>query len=136
MQNKEFDRAYTLAQDFADKFKHELTAHFLLAKTAFRLKKFAHATKAARSAFNLASTKQDMLTCAVVLSASYYLQGQKDEAYKVLSKVGAGSNSTDVERLMFVYASSVQDEQAAVQHLDRLYKLNRRMAEEFIQRFF
>lgn len=135
VQNQEFERAYALAQDFIGKFQKEVTAYFLLSKVAFRLKKFPEATQAARTAFNLATTKQDMISCAVVLSAGYYMQGNNDDAYKVLHQVGGDGNS-DVERLMFLFALSVQNEAEAVQHLDRLYQINRRMAEDFIQRFF
>ena len=135
MENGQSERAYALAQDFADKFKQELAAHFLLAKTAFRLKKFSEAVAAARTAFNLATSKQDMVTCALVLSASYYVQGEIDEAYKVLHKVG-GEGDSDVEKLMFIYASSVKEAAEATQHLDRLYQINPRLADRFIQRFF
>lgn len=135
VQNQEFNRAYALAQDFADKFKNELTAHFLLAKIAFRLQKFPEAIAAGRNAFNLAANKQDMLLCAVVLSAGYYMQGNTTEAYHVLNQVG-GETNPDAHRLMFVYACTVKDPQKAMESLDRLYQINPRAADEFIRQFF
>lgn len=135
VQNQEFERAYELSRDFTVKFPNELTSHFLLAKTAFRLKKFADAIAAGRKAFNLASTKEDMLASAVVLSSSYFMSGARVEAYKVLRSID-GEGNTDAERLMFIYALSVQNAAEATEHLDRLYKINRRAAEEFMKMFF
>ena len=133
--NKEFDRAYILAQDFSSKFKGELIAHFLMAKAAFRLKKFYEASIAARKAFALANNKQDMIICAIILAASYYVLGDRIQAYQVLNKFKSDENP-DIEKLMLIFVLSAQNEGEAMQHIEKLYSVNRRLAEDFIQRFF
>ncbi len=131
--NRDYQKAYDLSREFVERFSAEMLAHFLLMKSAFWIKKFDEAIKEGRAAFNL-SQGEDMLTCAVILSSSYYLNGNQEECYKLLSKMKADGNP-DVEKLMFIYALAVKNEQEAMQHIDKLYKINRRLAEEFIMKF-
>ncbi|MBI5227773.1 hypothetical protein HY988_04260 [Candidatus Micrarchaeota archaeon] len=135
LMGKEYSNAYHLAQEFSQKYSDDLSSHFLLAKTAFHMRKYDEAITRARSAFNMASTKNDMLACAVLLSSSYFMEGHKDEAYKVLRQVD-GKNDLDAERLMFIYAVTQKNKAEAITYLDQLYKKNPHAAGEFVQLFF
>ncbi len=136
MENQDYESAYNLGVEFSNKFKDELTAYFLMAKAAFRMKKFADAAKAARTAFNLATTNKDMLTCAILLSASYYMQGDKINAYKILNQVLGKEQNNDAERFMFIYSLGIQNNDEAAEHLERLYQSNKLAAREFMKLFF
>ncbi|MBS3067104.1 hypothetical protein J4450_00255 [Candidatus Micrarchaeota archaeon] len=131
--NRDYQKAYELSKEFVERFSTEMIAHFLLMKSAFWLKNFDEAIKEGREAFNL-SHGEDMLTCAIILSSAYYLNGNQEECYKLLGKMKTEGNP-DVEKLMFIYSLAANNEQEAMTHIDKLYKINRRLAEEFIMKF-
>ncbi len=135
LMGKEYSNAYALAFEYTQKYSDDLSSHFLLAKAAFHLQKYDEAISLSRKAFNMATDKNDMLSCAVLLSSSYFMLGQKDEAYKVLQQVD-GKNDLDAERLMFIYAVTQKNRSEAIGYLDSLYKKNQKAAEEFVQLFF
>ncbi|MDO8553622.1 MAG: CDC27 family protein [Candidatus Micrarchaeota archaeon] len=135
LNNKNYESAYDLAKEFSERFGQELTSHFLLSKSAFWMKKYPEAIVAGRKAFNMAHAKEDMILCGIILSTAYYMQGDVKNSQEVLEAVNRDGN-TDVEKLMFICALAVQDEKAAMEHVNRLYKINRRMAEDFVMKFF
>lgn len=102
-------------------------------KSAFWLKKFDEAIKEGREAFNL-SHGESMLTCAIILSSAYYLKGDYENCHKVLDTIKAEGNA-DLEKLMFIYSLAVENEKEAMKHIDKLYRINRRLAEEFVMKF-
>ena len=131
--NREYQKSYDLSKEFVERFKDEMIAHFLLMKSAFWLKRFDEAITEGRIAFNLA-TGEDMLTCAIILSSAYYLKGDSENCYKLLDRIKADGNP-DVEKLMFIYSLAVKDEKKAMEHINKLYAINRRLAEDFILKF-
>jgi len=131
--NRDYQKAYDLSKEFVERFSEEMLSHFLLMKSAFWLKNLDEAIKEGRIAFNL-SHGEDMVTCAVILSSAYYLNGNSKECYDLLNKMRSEGNP-DVEKLMFVYSLAVNNEKEAMVHIDKLYKINRRLAEEFVMKF-
>lgn len=128
-----YEKAYVLSREFAERFKEEVTAHFLLMKSAFWMNKFEEAIASGIVAFNL-SHGNDMLTCGVLLSSAYYLKGDIEQCQTLLGKLKAEGN-TDVQRLMIITALALQDEKEAEKQINQLYHINRRVAEEFVQKF-
>jgi len=130
LKNKEYAKAYSLSKEFVECFNSEMVAHFLLMKSAFWLKKFDEAIKEGRKAFNL-SHGDDLLTCAIIISNAYYLNGNPNEAYNLLVKIQSEGNA-EVEKLLFLYSIALNNNKEAIRHIDNLYKLNRKLAKEFI----
>ena len=135
LNSKEYENAYNLAKEFAERFGQDLTSHFLLSKSAFWLNKYPEAVVAGRKAFNMAHANEDMLLSGIILSTAYYMLGDIKNCHEVLEAVNKDGN-TDVEKLMFICALAAKDESAAMEHINKLYKINRRMAEDFVMRFF
>lgn len=135
LNNKDYENAYAISKEFASKFSNELTAHFLLAKSAFWAKRFDEAVVAGRNAFNLASGQTDMITCAVLLSTAYYMLGDYGHCYELLNELDA-TNNADVEKLMFLLALAANNEKEAAKRVANLYSINRRVAEDFVMKFF
>ncbi len=77
---------------------------------------------------------EDMIICSIILSSAYYLNGNNEECYDLLNKMQIDGNP-DADRLMFIYSLAINDKQKAMEHIDKLYKINRRLAEEFIMKF-
>ncbi len=132
---KDYQKAYELSKEFAERFKADLIPHFLLAKSAFWMKNYGEATIAARKAFNMAHNKDDIIMCAIILSTAYYLNGDNKNCREVLQAIKEDHN-VDVQKLMLTYALVANDPNAAAKHIDRLYKINRRLAEDFMMKFF
>lgn len=130
---KDYQKAYDLAREFVERFGQDMMPHFLLMKSAFWLKRFEEAIREGRMAFNMA-TSEDLTTCGVILSTAYYLNGNNQECYELLERLKTDGNA-DAEKLMFIYSLAVKDEQAAMEHINKLYRINRRVAEEFIMKF-
>ncbi len=133
LNNREYEKAYLLSKEFSEKFKDEMTPYFLLMKSAFRMKKFDEAIIAGRHAFNK-SEGQDTVICAVILSSAYYLNGDNKQCYDLLAKMKL-NGSSDIEKLMFIYSLTAKDEKEAMAHIDNLYRINPRLAEDFIMKF-
>jgi len=131
--NTQYQQAYELSKQFVEKFGQDMISHFLLMKSAFWLKKFDEAIKEGRIAFNLAHDK-DMVICAIVLSSAYYLKGEYEKAYELLNDITTKDNE-DVEKLLFIYSLAINNEKAAMQHIEKLYNINRRLAEDLVLKF-
>ncbi len=130
-QNNQYQNALDTARDFIINFPKESSAHYLLARSAFLLKKYDEAKKEARLAFNLANGKKDMVFCATLLSASYFALGDKENAYDILSPY-SGESGTEIERLMFLFSSAMDKVEEASEHLDKLFALDSKAAQELI----
>lgn len=131
--NRDYQKAYELSKEYVERFGEDVVSHFLLMKSAFWLRKLDEAITEGRKAFNL-SHGEDMVVCAIILSSAYYLKGDHEGCYEVLNSARTDGNA-DVEKMMFIYSLAANNEKEAMRHIDRLYKINRRLAEEFVMKF-
>lgn len=134
IQNSDYQNAYDTSKDFVTVFSNEVSARYLLARSAFLLGKYPDAKNEARLAFNMADGKKDLIFCATLLSACYFALGQKEEAYDILSPYSTESG-TEIERLMFIFSSAMDKIEEASEHLQRLFALDGKAAQELIDSF-
>ncbi len=130
----DYPKAYALSKEMAGAFPREMISHFLLAKCSLRMGKNDEALKEARLSFNLSSDRKDLLASALVMATAFYMLGRYREGSDLLSQFESDGNE-DVERLDVIFAAAMGDENAAEKHVRILMKLNRKAAEEMIERF-
>ncbi len=136
--NKDFSNAYNLAKQFNEKKPDDLISNFLLAKSLFYLNKYDDALNVGRKAFNI-SQGQDLVTTGILLGSIYYMKGDYVGGYKILRSLESDKNikiNGEVEELMTILSLALNNPEQAMRHIDQLYQLNSKYAEEFILRFF
>jgi cytochrome c-type biogenesis protein CcmH/NrfG len=131
---EEYSRAYDLSKEMVEKFPNELIAHFLLAKSSFWLENYQEAAGEGQKAFNKAETKEDMMICAVFISSAQFMLGKYDAGYKLLRLFEKDKNE-DVERMLFIFSTAMEDKAAASHHANELMKINKKAALKLIERF-
>jgi len=135
IRNKDYERAYSFAKEFAERFPDEMVAHYLLSASAFWAKKYEEAALEGRKAFNKASDYEDMLPCAIVTASSYYELKQYDKGFEFLQTVEKTKTNENLEKLMVLFSLARNDAKEAAAHLNELYKLNQEAAEELALRY-
>ncbi|MBI5227364.1 CDC27 family protein [Candidatus Micrarchaeota archaeon] len=134
LQNTDYQNAFATSKDYVTVFPKEPSAHYLLARSLFLLQKYAEAKNEARLAFNMADGKKDLVFCATLLSACYFALGQKQQAYDLLSPYSTESG-TEIEKLMFLFSSAMDKVEEASEHLERLFVLDAKAAQELVDNF-
>ncbi len=129
-----YQDAYGLALEMTKSFPGEMISHFLLAKSSLRLGRYEEALKEGLIAFNMSSGRKDLLASSLVLATAYFMLGRFQDGAKLLSQFES-DGSEDVEKLDVIFAAAMGDEKAAEKHVRMLMKLNKKAAEEMIERF-
>lgn len=132
--NHDYASAYALGREFAAKFPDEMIAHFLLAKAAFWTGNYQESALAARKAFNMAKTPGDMLPCAILASTAYHEMGEYAKGYEILKAMERVQSSEELEQMLFIFSLAVKDEKEAMKHMDELRRLNKKAADDFMER--
>ena len=134
LSNQDYASAYSLCREFAGKFPDDMMAHFLFSKAAFWAADYRESASAARKAFNLAKTPEDMLPCAVLASTAYHELGEYLKGYEILKAMERIKSSEEVEKLLFIFSVDLREGREALSHMDELRRLNRKAAEEFMMK--
>ena len=128
-QQGDYQKAYALSREFAEKHPELMEPHFLLAKSAFWLNNFQTARDEAKQAFKLSEGEEQIAVSGILLACAYYRLKEYQEGMKILrvlkSRAGTGEN---LMKLKFIFALALQDEPAAMRHLDQLYEINKKEA--------
>ena len=135
LKNQEYGKAYDLGKTFVQAFPDDVVAHFLLAESAFWSGKYEEAAFEGSKAFNKSSNDEDMLACAIITSSAYYELGKYAEGYKLLKMVEPRKKSEELEKLLFIFSLEMNDDKEAMKHVDDLFKLNKKAAEELIVKY-
>ncbi|MFH0884204.1 MAG: CDC27 family protein [Candidatus Micrarchaeota archaeon] len=135
LSQNDFQKAYELSREYTTNFEKEMISHFLFAKASFALEKYQEAALSARTAFNLSANEDDMLTCAVLASTAYFKLKDYQGGLELLRQMEKIKVSEELEELLFVFSLAMKEESEAVKHLDTLYGLNRKTAENLLIRF-
>ena len=134
-----FGEAFALGKEGSAKFSKNVLVHFLYAKAAFGLRNFDLSAKECRIAVNLASTKEDIVFCAVFEASALYELGKFNEGFERLCTVEHLQKNADVnanvEKLLFIFSLAKNDLNTAMNHLDLLAVLNPAMADELTLKF-
>jgi hypothetical protein len=132
IRNNEFAEAYALSGEFASRFPEEMRAHYYLAKSAFGLKRFDVVETEGRKAFNLAHTKQDIVSCASLLCTAYFELKEYKRGYDLLSQINCPEIQAEAESLLFMFSIAMGDESAAAKHFSILVRSDKDKAGELI----
>ncbi|MFH2106080.1 MAG: hypothetical protein ABII22_02380 [Candidatus Micrarchaeota archaeon] len=132
LNKRDFAKAFSLAQEFTQKFPDGLISHFFLAKSAFYLKDYGVAESEARKAFNL-SNKADLVSTGILLSSILYAKNKLKEGYGVLESVqGCVANVKEVQELMAIFSLALNNPERAAMHMGKLLDINKTYADDFI----
>jgi Flp pilus assembly protein TadD len=115
-------------------FPEEMISHFLLAKCSLRLDMFEEALQQAMRAFNMSSDRKDLIAAGLPVASADFMPGRFDEGMRVLRGFEDDKNE-DVERLEVILAAAMGDGESAARHARDLMKLNKKAAEDLIERF-
>ncbi len=135
IQNSKFNDAFTLAQQFVQRFPDEMMSHFLLAKSAFWINEFDITKSEARKAFNLAKLPDDMLPCAILAATAYHQLKEYEKGFDLLKQMEAIKTDEELEKLLFLFSLALKDQTEAMKHIDLLFKINSKAAEDLIVRY-
>jgi hypothetical protein len=125
--------AYELSLEFVKKFPDEMMSHFLAAKSAFWLGKYAETAGEGRLAFNLAAQARERAACAIMAASGYYEMGEYRKGYELLMEIEReGTAGEELEGLLFIFSIAIKDDREALRHVDMLRKLNKKAAENLI----
>jgi len=128
-QQGDYQKAYSLSEGFVQKYPEDMLSHFLLAKAAFWINDFETAKKEGLLAFNLAEGHDELAVTGILLSCTYYRLKDYQKGMDLLrvlkSKLQTREN---IMKLKFIFALALQDEPAAMRHLDVLYEINKNEA--------
>jgi Flp pilus assembly protein TadD len=130
----DYGKAYALAQEMAAVFPQEMVSHFLLAKCSLRLGKNDVALSQAMKAFNMSSDRKDLLAAGLLAASADFMLSRFDDGLRMLRNFEEDENE-DIERLEVIFAAAMGDEESAARHVRDLMKLNKKAAEDLIERF-
>jgi len=135
IKNDNYPSAYSLSAEFAQKFQDEMMAHFLLAKSAYWLGKYSETAIEARKAFNLSKNPDDSLACAILASTGYYEMKEYTKGHEILRLMEKTQKSEELETMLFIFSLALKDATEAAEHMEELYKLNDKTAQDIIAKF-
>ena len=130
----DYEKAHSLAQDMVNSFPNEMISHFLLAKCSLRIGKYEEALQQALRAFNMSSDRKDLLAAGLLAASADFMLNRFDEGVRMLLNFEEDNNE-DIERLEVIFSAAMGDEESAAKHVRALMKLNKKAAEELIERF-
>lgn len=134
LKNRDYPQAYSLSKDFISRFPEVLSAHIFLANAAFELGKYEEARDEARKAFNIATSPDDMMACALLASAAYYRLKEYAKGYEILSVMEGKKKTEDLEELLVLFSLMLDDPSAAAKHSEELFKISSQAARELLER--
>jgi tetratricopeptide (TPR) repeat protein len=130
----DFGKAYELAQVFVKRFPGEMLAHFLLARAAFGILRYEEAKSEARKAFNMSKTYDDMLATALLASTAHLELKEYAQGYGLLKEMEKRGDSAELQTALAVFSLAQRDAKELISHLDRLHRLNEKLALEMAMR--
>ena len=131
----EFEKAYELSKTFLEKFPDEMMAHFFLAKSAFWLKKYNESVKEARKALNMSDNKSAMVLAGVLAASAHYQLGEYKKGYQTLKALSETADSDSIQEGLFIFSIAMNDKKKATWHLDRIFAMNKKMAQQLLLRY-
>jgi hypothetical protein len=135
LSNGSYQEAYDLSKEFSARFPDELVAHFLLAKSAYWVRKYDESKIEARKAFNMAVSDEDIQMCAILASSAYYRSGEYAKGYELLKGAELKKKTPEIVELLFIFSVALQDEGEAMRQIDELQKMDKKLALEFIKKY-
>ena len=135
LQNRDYLKAYSLAKEFTVKFPDEMSAHFLLSQSAFWLGRYDEAAWEGSKAFNKASAEEDMVSCAITAASAYYGGKRYSEGFAILKFAENRKKTANIETMLFMCSLAMNNGREAATHLNELYCLNKKAAEEMAVRY-
>ncbi len=134
IENRQYDMAVELSEEFIEQHPKALISHYLLAKSYHKVEEHQVALKEAHKAFNLAESREDIIALGVFLACSYYEIRRYEKGYEILKNL-RDFNDPRIEKAMFILSLCTNDPTTALMHIDSLYEINKRVADRFVTRF-
>ena len=132
LQNQDYEKAYEFGLEFANSYPDEMIAHYQLSAAAYHVGKYEEGREHGRKAFNMATADHDMLACAVQASLCYLKLGQYREGFHLLKEMEKRKRQDQLENelqeALFVFSVVMKNKAEAVDHIDKLYALNKELA--------
>jgi tetratricopeptide (TPR) repeat protein len=132
--SKEYSKAHELSSEFVKMFPQSLMAHYMLAKCCMKLRDYNLALAEGHRAFNLAESEDDLIASGVFLSCVYYQLRRYSKSLEVLNAL-KDFGDEKVEKAFFIISLCVNDPTEAMMHVDALYRINKEVANDFVDKF-
>lgn len=132
LQHKSYDRAYDFSQEYVNAYPDDMTAHFLLAKSAMVLEKYTEAAREARLAFNYAHDPADMIMCVIHACIAYYRLKEYQKGFELLKSTESIRTCEETEQLFFLFSLATGDDKEARRHFDEMFRIDDAAAREFL----
>ncbi len=133
--NGDYNKAYDLSKEFAEKFPNDMASHFLFAKSAFWLNNFQVAEEESTKAFNLSVGNDELAIVGILRVCAYYRLKKYQKGMQLLNLLKTKlPQREEIAKLKFIFALALHNEPAAMRHLDMLYEINENAASELIMK--
>ncbi len=130
----DYEKAQALAQEMVGVFPNEMISHFLLAKCLLRIGRYDEALQQAMKSFNMSSDRKDLIASGLLVASADFMLNRFDEGMRMLRNFEEDNNE-DIERLEVIFSAAMGDSESAAKYVRALMKLNKKAAEELIERF-
>jgi hypothetical protein len=134
--NSDYKSAFSLSQEFASAFPDEMLPHFLYAKSAYWEDSLEIAREEGLTAFNLCKGQDDLAVAGILLACIFYGQRDYQHGMDLLNLLRTKlPQNEEIQKLKFIFALALHDENSAMRHLEDLYAINKKSASDFIVKF-
>lgn len=134
LQNGESGPARELGEEFVKRFPNLLISHYLYAKAMYKCGDYVGALREGHRAFNIAESEDDLVAVGIFLACAYYELKRYTKGYEVLKALRTLDDAR-VEKALFILSLCKNDPETALLHVDALYKINKEIANEFVDKF-
>lgn len=130
LKNKDYGKSYELSKEFIQKFPNIMISHFLFAKSSFWLEKYPEAEIGGAKSFQLSKAGEEKITSGILLGTIYMMENKYEKAYNLMNSIQ--NKSAELEEILILCAVAMEDDKAIDSHIDRLYEINKEVADEFL----
>ncbi len=127
-------KAYSLGKEFMERNGRDALADYMCAMAAFMLKRFGEAEAWGKKAFSLSSSKEDMLSAAVLAGLACYRRGDYGAGLRMLKEAEGIATNEDLEELLIAFSLARKDDSELLEHIGRLSELNHRRGKRVVER--
>jgi len=131
--NQDYARAYEVASELARK-SPGLEPYYMLGIAAYWNGKFKVAAEKGQAALSLAKSKDDIITCSLLISSAFYRMGEYKKGFDALKASESIGYNARVEEMLIYLSVALRNEKEALRHTKNLFMLNRKMAIRFMER--
>ena len=134
LHNGDKGQSFDTAKAFVAKFPDEPMGHLLLAMASIMNGDFTSAKLEAHKAFNLVTSPEDLMSCAIIAAMAHFELKEYTQGYQILTAAGEKASSPELEEMLVIFGILSDNPAIAAKHYSALSKMNSKLAIELFDR--